>query len=307
MKILIMIIIILLVLAYFFIGNYFYNIALNPNTSKTFVLGEPLELTEYEKNIQKEKEQWLIENSKDVYMESNNLKLHSYKIENITKSDTWVIVVHGYMSEGKDMISQAKQFYDRGYNVLILDLRGHGQSEGDYIGMGWPDRLDIINWAKYIIEKNKDSKIILYGVSMGAATVMMATGEELPNNIKVAIEDCGYTSIWDEFKIQLKTLFNLPTFPVLNAATTVCKIRADYDIKAGSSIEQVKKSKTPTLFIHGSEDNFVPFEMLDKIYEAANCDKQKLVIENAAHAQASNVNPELYWKIIDDFIADYLI
>ena len=172
--------------------------------------------------------------------------------------------------------------------------------------MGWPDRLDIIDWANYIINKDNDSKIILYGVSMGAATVMMATGEELPQNIKLAIEDCGYTSIWDEFKMQLKELFNLPEFPVLNAANTLCKIRAGYGIDEGSSIEQLKKSKTPTLFIHGDKDTFVPFEMLDKVYEVANCEKEKLVIEGATHAEAAYINPELYWSKIDNFINEHI-
>ena len=306
LMLIIFIIIFLLIVAYFLIGNYFYNIALNPNTSKTFVLGEPAELTEYEQSIQNQKSEWLEEKSEDVYITSGKLKLHSYKIINETTSNNWVIVVHGYMGEGKDMISQAKQFYERGYNVLVVDLRGHGKSEGDYIGMGWPDRLDLINWANYIIEQNNDCKIVLYGVSMGAATVMMATGEELPENIKVAIEDCGYSSIWEQFKVQLKTLFNLPTFPVLNAANAVCSLRADYRIKDGDCTKQVEKSKTPTLFIHGDQDKFVPFKMLDKVYEVANCEKQKLVIEGAAHAQASGVNPELYWKTIDEFVQKYL-
>ena len=141
---------------------------------------------------------------------------------------------------------------------------------------------------------------------MGAATVMMATGEDLPSNIKVAIEDCGYSSIWDEFEIQLKILFDLPTFPVLNAASTVCKLNAGYGLKEGSAVEQVKKSKIPTLFIHGDKDRFVPFEMLDILYDAANCEKQKLVVEGAAHAESVSVNSSLYWKTVDEFIGRYV-
>ena len=296
MKISIIILIIILVvltITYFMIGNYFYNIALNPNTSKQFVLGE----------IEKVPDIWLKENSKDVYITTSNngkLELHSYEINR--NSDIWAILIHGYYGEGQDMIYFAKEYYNRGYNVLVVDLRGHGQSEGDYIGMGWHDRLDIIDWANYIINKNSNCKIILHGVSMGAATVMMATGENLPQNIKVAIEDCGYTSIWDEFEMQLKLLYNLPTFPALNSASVVCKIRAGYMLKEGSCVEQVKKSKTPTLFIHGDQDKFVPFEMLDVVYEAANCEKQKLIIEGATHAEAVGTNPTLYWNTIDKFI-----
>lgn len=310
MKILmIILIVILLVLTilYFVVGNYFYEIVLNPNSSKTFVLGE-VEENEQQKESRIQTENWLDEISNDVYITTSNngkLKLHAYEIINEKNTDIWSIVIHGYCSQGKDMIYYAKQYYNKGYNVLILDLRGHGKSEGDYIGMGWHDRLDIIDWTNYLINKNPNSKIILHGVSMGAATVMMATGENLPNNIKVAIEDCGYTSIWDEFQMQLKVLFNLPEFPVLNAASAVCKIRAGYMLEEGSAVEQVKKSKTPTLFIHGDLDRFVPFEMLEKVYQAASCEKEKLVIKGATHAEASSVNPNLYWETIDEFIEKY--
>lgn len=294
---LLIIILILLSIAYFVIGNYFFNIALNPNTSKEFVLGETEEV----------RDSWLNQNAKDAYITTSNngnLKLHSYEINN--NSYIWAIVIHGYYGKGQDMVYLAKEYYNRGYNVLVVDLRGHGESQGDYIGMGWHDRLDIIDWINYIINKNSNSKIILHGVSMGAATVMMATGEELPANVKVAIEDCGYTSIWDEFKMQLKILYNLPAFPALNAASAVCRIRAGYMLEEGSCVEQVKKSKTPTLFIHGDQDRFVPFEMLDVVYESANCEKQKLIIEGAAHAQASSINPQLYWKTIDVFIDKHI-
>lgn len=297
-------ILVLLIIAYFIIGNYFFNIALNPKTSKVFVLG-PIEETQEQKEIRFINEKWLTEKSEDVYITTSNngsLKLHAYEVRNKTNSNIWTIVVHGYCSQGKDMIYYAKEYYNRGYNVLVVDLRGHGQSEGDYIGMGWHDRLDLVDWINYLINKNSNCNIILHGVSMGAATVMMATGENLPNNVKVAIEDCGYSSIWEEFEMQLNVLFNLPTFPVLNAASTVCKIKAGYTIKEGSAIEQVKKSKTPTLFIHGDQDTFVPFEMLDKVYQAANCEKEKLVVEGAAHAASASVNSELYWETIDEFI-----
>ena len=135
---------------------------------------------------------------------------------------------------------------------------------------------------------------------------MMVSGEELPSNVKAIVEDCGYTSAWDQFAYQLKVLFNLPEFPMMNIADIICKIRAGYFISDASAIKQVKKSVTPTLFIHGDSDSFVPFEMQEELYEACNAEKEKVVIEGAAHAKSSSTNPELYWTSIVDFLEKYV-
>ena len=135
---------------------------------------------------------------------------------------------------------------------------------------------------------------------------MMVSGEELPDNVKLVIEDCGYSSVWDEFSFQMGSLFHLPDFPLLNAAELVCKIRAGYGFREASAVEQVKKCKLPTLFIHGDEDNFVPFAMLDKVYDAATCEKEKLVVQGASHGMACSTDTELYWKTVDAFTDKYM-
>lgn len=295
-----------------YIGSYFYDLALNPHASKDQVFTQskeksknPVDKKETSGQIDDQDVKWLLNDSnyEDMYIKSDNgLKLHSYKIENPKKTNKWAIVVHGYTSEGKYMAGFARKFYDMGYNVLVPDLRGHGKSEGNYIGMGWHDRLDIVKWIHKIIEENKDANIILHGVSMGAATVMMTSGEELPSNVKAIIEDCGYTSVKDEFSYQLKALFNLPSFPIINVTSLICKIKAGYWFGEGSAIKQVAKSKTPILFIHGDADDFVPYFMLDELYDAANCTKEKLVIKGASHARAVVEDPELYWNTIKKFI-----
>lgn len=305
-KIIICILLILIIL-YFFIGVFFYVYALDP-------LFDGIN-KKNQKNTAKEYSMEFINlfkdsgaNIYDSYLNSTNngkISLHSYVIEN-ESSDVWVIVTHGYLSQGAAMYDMAKEFCNRGYNILIPDLRYHGLSEGNYIGMGWHDRLDIIDWINDINSKNENCKIILYGISMGAATTMMVTGEKLPDNVKLAISDCGYTSVWDEFEYKLNKDFKLPTFPALYAANTICKIVAHYDFKEASCIKQVEKSNTPTLFIHGSNDTFVPFYMLDKVYEAENAEKEKLVIENARHGESCYVDSNLYWETIDKFIDKYI-
>lgn len=289
------------------IGNYFYNLALNPKTSKDVIFGNSEKSTSGE--IVNETLIWLLEKSNytNTYIESfDNLKLHGYKILNENPTDTWVITVHGYTSKGIEMSNYAKNFYDMGYNVLIPDLRGHGESEGKYIGMGWHDRLDILSWINLIIKDNTNAKIILHGVSMGAATVSMLSGEELPMNVKAIISDCGYTSVWNQFSHQLKSMYSLPNFPVMNASSITIKLKTGYSLKEASTLKQVAKSKTPMLFIHGDIDDFVPYHMMDELYNAANCEKEKLTIIGAGHAKSSKVNPELYWTTISKFINKYL-
>lgn len=286
-----------------FIGNYFYDLALNPNTDKSVIFNNDETGNEDTFDDREESTFFADIPYTDRSIENDDLKLHAYDFNQ--NGDTYVVIVHGYMGQGSDMGRSTQHFYDRGYNVLVVDLRGHGLSEGNYVGMGWDDRLDIVAWVDSLVKENDDYNIILYGISMGAATVMNTTGEELPDNVKLAIEDCGYTSTWDIFTYQLNSIFSLPSFPVMDAANIVTEIRAGYSLKKGP-IDQVGKSTTPTLFIHGDEDTFVPFEMLDELYEASSAPKEKLVIEGAGHGQSYLVDGETYWKTVDAFIDEYL-
>src|SRR5690606_382844 len=119
------------------------------------------------------------------------------------------------------------QYYyeDLGFNIFYADSRGHGNSEGDYIGFGWHDRLDYVDWIQKIIEeKGKDTEIVLHGLSMGAATVLMTSGEALPENVKAVIADSPYTSVQDLFAYQMKRMYHLPSFPVLHTTSLVTKL-----------------------------------------------------------------------------------
>lgn len=309
--IIVSIVAIIIIAGLVFAGNYFYNLAVNPNSSKEMVFGPEDEAVEVSTKEAKKRARvaWLMDSSnyKDCYRTSSDgLKLHGYEINNTVKSNTWVITVHGYTSQGDEMSDFAKNFYEMGYNVLIPDLRGHGKSEGDYIGMGWDDREDIINWINYIIEKDNNAKIVLHGISMGGGAVMMTSGEELPSNVQVIVEDCGYTSVWDEFSYQLDSIFGYPEFPILNMASLVTKVKAGYWLGDASAVDQVAKAKVPMLFIHGDKDTFVPYYMLDEVYNAANCEKEKVTVEGAGHAEAADVNPELYWTSVKNFINKHL-
>lgn len=190
----------------------------------------------------------------------------------------------------------------KGYNVLLFDQRSHGESEGTYIGMGWLEKDDVLDWIDFVITKDSDANIILHGTSMGGATVMMVSGETLPENVKGIVEDCGYTSVWDMFANELDYLYGLPTFPVLNAAQLVGEIRAGYNFKEASSVESVKKATVPMLFIHGGADNYVVTDMVYDVYEACPTTKELLIVVGAGHAQSHYIDPELYYSTVFTFI-----
>lgn len=303
-----LVIILVFIVLLIYIGIKFCNIAINSEISKKY--SSLIFSAEQKYKMDSESNEailWLDKNSKEVEIISKDgLKLKGYEIKNDNLSNVWVIAVHGYMSRGADMVKYVQEFNKFGYNSLIVDLRSYGKSEGKYIGMGWLDHYDLEMWIEKIVDENKDCKIILYGISMGAATVMMTLGDILPDNVKVAIEDCGYTSVWDEFRLHIKRIFHISAFPLLNIASLISKIRVGYSFKEASSVKQIKKCKTPTLFIHGKNDKFVPYYMLNEIYSNAKCLKEKLEIEDAAHAESSSVHPELYWKTIREFVKKYI-
>lgn len=221
-------------------------------------------------------------------------------------SKKWAILVHGYSASSNDMMYMGRKFFKMGYNLLLPDCRGHGKSEGEYVTMGWHDRLDLLAWITKIVERDRNAQILLYGYSMGAATVMMASGEDLPKNVKCIIEDCGYSSVLEEFCYQLKKLFKLPKFPFIYICEIVSSIIAGYKLSEASCINQVKKCKTPLLFIHGEKDEFVPTEMVHKLFEAANCEKEIFIVPKAGHGVCENIDKANYWKTIDKFCSKYL-
>lgn len=301
---------------YFLIGNFFYYVTLtkkgleNPQIAKIASgSGKKDEERLRLDAIKETGKEWFANTAKEkLAMKSTNDDkiLHADFIFPEKESNVFVIIVHGYTSSPAGMGIYAKKYHELGFNVILPSLNGHGDSESNVITMGWKDRLDVIDWINFIVENYPNSKIILHGESMGAATTMMATGENLPTNVKVAIADCGFTSVWDIFSNKIKNNFKMHEFPTLYSANTVNKLYSGFDFKEASAVEKLKKSKTPTIFIHGDKDTFVPYEMLDVVYEACASEKEKVTIKNSPHARNACVDPELYWKSILNFINKYI-
>lgn len=218
----------------------------------------------------------------------------------------WALLLHGYTGWKEEMNTFAYWYHTRGYRVVTPDMRCHGESEGDFIGMGWTDRLDNRIWLDYILEQAPDAQIVIHGQSMGAACALMMSGDALPENVRAVVADCAYTDAYSMFQKQMKDWFHLPAFPLLDAANLMLQLRGGYDLKEASALSQVKKSAIPTLFIHGTEDEMVPYEMSEELYEAAACEKELLLIDGAGHAQAPDKDPERYYGTLEAFLDRYV-
>lgn len=222
-------------------------------------------------------------------------------------SHAYAVLCHGYAGRPLDLAPEALQAHRQGISVLLPAARGHERNSDRYIGMGWLDAHDLIGWIGRITALDPEARIALFGVSMGGAEVMMASGLGLPPQVRCIVEDCGFTSVWDEFSVQMRALLHLPPTPLLNAADAVCRARAGYGFQEASAVDQLRRARVPMLFIHGTEDTFVPFWMLDRVFEAcASPVKQRLAVEGAGHGQSSCVNPDLYWCTVGAFLAQHL-
>ena len=301
------IILIILLLAIIIISNYYVQLVLIKGKKRVLEIKKnSKEETEEELLAKEKRREWFEKSQADIYTTtSDNLKVHAHFIEN-KSSNIYTIVVHGYESKGSNMRYYAEKFFNMGHNVLLIDLRAHGLSEGNFYGMGYLEKEDILAWIKYILSINSNADIILFGISMGAESIMIALSENIPSNVKLAIEDSGYTNANEQLGNRLKISYHLPYFPFIPAISLITKLRIGYFFYQADALKSVSKTRTPILFIHGSEDDLVPLDMMERLYNACSSKKDKLIIEGALHISSAKHNEKLYWEKIKEFIAKYL-
>ncbi|WP_228550228.1 alpha/beta hydrolase [Salinibacillus xinjiangensis] len=293
-------------------SHYFYNLAIERNV-KDFLNGnEDLEVSGEAMDVLLEGNwrDWVADQDFEEWeLESfDGLKLKGYFLEAKEPTDKTVIFAHGYLGNGKQMGLYGQYYYEQlGYNIFTADMRGHGQSEGDYIGFGWHDRLDYLDWIDMVMAKQGPStEIVLHGVSMGAATVLMTSGEELPSNVKAVVADSPYTSVYDLFKYQMNRMYNLPAFPVLPSTSLVTDLRAGYSLTEASALKQVKKADVPILYIHGNDDAFVPTTMSRELYENTKSDAELITFDGSSHGEAFVIHEEKYVDKLNQFLQEYM-
>lgn len=216
----------------------------------------------------------------------DGLKLMGYLWEPEVPTTNTIICVHGYRADALyDFGVKMKYLMNLGWNLLLVDDRAHGRSEGHYVGFGNLDALDVLSWCKYINNRyGENSRIILHGVSMGGATVLAAAGlSSKEDNVKGVIEDCGFSSGYDVVRTQLKAMYHLPEWPFLPVANFWLKCLAKFDLKQRAARELIKDFKGELLVIHGKTDDFVPTYMSGEIYDSAVCSKDILLVDDAGH------------------------
>lgn len=217
----------------------------------------------------------------------------------------WALILHGYTSKKEDMRSYARRYYEQGYSVLLPDQRAHGESGGEYCGMGWLERLDAIKWVEHITEEQPDAEIVLHGVSMGAAAALMAAGEGLPENVTALVSDCAFTDVRSIMEHQLSSRLDHHAAILGFGGSLVTKLRVGCTWEEASAVAMAAKSKVPILFIHGGADKFVPPQMVYALYAAVPGEKELLIVPEAEHAGSAYTDTEKYWTTVFDFAAKH--
>jgi len=288
---------------------YFYNRTMKRNNAKTdrTMKMSGTDWSKYMPLMEERKRFVMAQPHRDIYqMSFDNLKLHATyfpAINQDNKVKKFVICFHGYTGEGlSNHIAISQYFLQHGYGILLPDARAHGSSEGEYIGFGCLDRKDALTWIDWVLrECGEDVQIMLHGTSMGGATVLMASGLELPSQVKGIVSDCGFTSPKEVFTHVLNHMYHMPAFPAIQGADFLNKRLAGYGMDECNAKIEVQKACVPILFIHGSGDTFVPCSMCHEIYENCSSPKRKLIVEGAAHAESYYKDMEAYENALTDF------
>ena len=234
------------------------------------------------------------------------LRLKAWFVPAEKETKRFVICVHGHNCNGPDECSHLFSFYHYtlGYNYLLPDLRGHGRSDGELIGFGALDSKDLKLWIDYLVERfGEDIEIILHGISMGAATVMLVNNTSPRDQVKLVIEDCGYTNAFEQVNDTMSKKLGFKANAFSNITNVYCRAISKYDLKKDADpLGTMPNAKKPVLFIHGEEDTFVPFPMCQRLYDACPTPKDIFTVPGAVHAYSYYDAKEEYEAKVTEFI-----
>lgn len=240
--------------------------------------------------------------SSELFITSfDGLELAAKLIRARENNDKLVIIQHGYRTDGVVMQPYAQMFFERGYDVLLPTARAHGKSGGKYIGMAWLDRFDVLRWVDKINELySHRAAIVLFGVSMGGSTVAAVCGMDPPPEVKCAVDDCGFSSVSDEYDafFAKRPIVGKIMRPSLDVAM---RLKLGYSIADADITELVKNANIPALFVHGTKDGFVPYELGQKLFSAYAGNKEFLSVDGAEHARCYAFDKDAYVSAVCEF------
>lgn len=297
----VVILIVLLTVSICFMGN---NAFRNITKQRRLSLDECFDLLERDKLYSREEYDKLEKEELSVKT-TDGLTLRGTYINKFKKGKKVIIIVHGYKAAFPWALQFLNMFLDEGFNVLLVDQRSHGRSEGEYATYGYCEKYDLDLWVNVIRRRiGEDAVIGLHGQSMGGGTVLEYAA--INKYVNFIIADCPYSDVKKLMKHQIKKLNHLPVFPILNVANMKLKRKAKFSINDVSPINSIKDKDIPVFFIHGSKDNYVPTYMSEEMYNTKKGYKKLLIIEGAVHANAYGTNRELYEKEVKKFLAEVL-
>ncbi|MGI6229261.1 MAG: alpha/beta hydrolase [Christensenellales bacterium] len=226
----------------------------------------------------------------------DGLNLAGFYFPSDKPSDKFVICVHGFTSYGFRGFASFADFYNGiGVNMLLIDNRAHGESEGKYAGMGILERYDIVCWIDYLIGRfGEGIKVYLHGNSMGAAAVVMASGLDLPEQVKGIIADAPFTNFYDQMNHTIKAASGMSGALMVKLASFIARRRAGYGFKDVDGAKEIKKAKVPFLFVHGDADYFVPHKWSEILYAACPTQKDFFLVKDAGHSACYYISPKEY-------------
>lgn len=299
-KRLLVVVVIILILADFGGAYYLFNFAFSRTGFSSKGNDQPLNSAEV----------WAQKQKQNTWRQTSSqggLHLKARYYPAATTTPKTMVVVHGFGDNSLTLGNYIRFFHQAGYNVLAPDNRSHGHSQGKYIGFGWQDRQDLQDWIQQLIRrKGSNVQIGLFGVSMGASTVMYYLGLKVPKQVKTAIADCGYASINGELTYELKRLFNLPSAPLIPTANLYTQALAHYSLYDGETAQTLKHNRIPLFIIHGTKDTFVPTSNAKLNYQNDSGPKKLWLVRGAKHARSYQKNPALYQKRVLSWTAKYL-
>lgn len=262
----------------------------------------------FEKEYEDGKEWCVHQNMQDCYMKSvDGLVLHAYYLP-AKDAKRFVLLSHGYRgSSFGDFAYMAKFLHENNCNLLFIDQRCCGLSEGDYITFGAMEQYDVQKWAYYIDKRNKSKlPIYLYGESMGAAAVLMSSGQKLPQEVKGIISDCGFRSMKGQLQDMAANWFHLKWVGLmLFRLDLFCAVLAGFRMKDADTSKAMKINKRPILFFHGEKDTYVDHKNTLHNYSLCQAPKELVIIPEARHLCSVYTAPELYKKKVLDFFEKY--